>query len=200
MLLIVVYAAVLTVSSDDLSDNFDDGVIRSIWNCFSNGCSVAVLDGELKIQGTTEVNGWGQGSGLVTDHIWPEGDFTASVDFSVPEFSGSGTRLIYLQARGSTSAEVGLFYSYDIGYRVQSWEPRQFSEWLKPFGDENTAYHTMTLIYSNDTHTLTGYVDDQLVGSLNIEMGGDVEFTIQAASETADMIIDTRFDNFKVTR
>lgn len=47
-------------------------------------------------------------------------------------------------------------------------------------------------------YTLTGYVDNILVGSLNIQMSGDVGFTIQAATETSGMVIDTRFDNFEV--
>lgn len=180
------------------SDDFSDGRIDPHWSMFSNGCSVVESDGVLSIQGTTVVEGWGNGNGLESDHFWPEGSFDVSVDFMAPEFSGRGTKLVYLMAKGSESESVGLFYSYDIGYRVQSWEPRQFSEWLEPFGDERSAYHTMRLVYDADSATLIGYVDDSLVGSLNIQMGGDVSFTLQTASESVDMTIDARFDNFIV--
>ena len=90
--------------SNMLSDNFDDTAIGEIWSCFSNGCSIAMSDGELKIQGTTVVDGWGNGSGLTTEHSLREGDFNVSIDFSVPEFSGSGTRPIYLMAKGGSAS------------------------------------------------------------------------------------------------
>lgn len=185
--------------SDITNDDFSDGRIDPQWRMFSNGCSVVEADGVLSIQGTTEVEGWGNGNGLESEHFWREGDFDVAVDFMAPEFSGQGTRLVYLTAQGDQSEQVGLFYSYDIGYRVQTWEPRQFSDWLQPFGDEDSTYHRMRLTYDAVSEALTGYVDDSLVGSLNIQMGGDVRFAIHTASETVDMTIDAQFDNFMVS-
>jgi hypothetical protein len=199
-LVVLLAAAGCTPNKGSLSDNFDDNSLNVNWNSFTNGCVVEESDEKILIKGTTEIDGWGNGNGISTKHVWPEGDFDVFVDFMSPEFSGTGTRLIYLMATDSTSEEVGIFYSFDIGYRVQTWKPRQFSDWLKPFGDEENTYHRMRLIYDSETEVLTGLVDDKLVGSLQIEMEGDVSFTIQAASETSDMGIDVRFDNFTVAQ
>ncbi len=186
-----------------LSDDFSDGIINPEWNVLQNGCTIAETGGELRIQGTTVQSGWGHGNGLYTERDFPEGDFEVAVDFRVPQFSGSGTRLVYLQAHSYDTTTgwdqtVGIFYSYDIFYRVQTWNPSQFSTSLAPFGDEGTTFHRMKLTYDFAAQTLTGYVDDILVGSLSAQMGGDISFTIQAATETSGMVIDTRFDNFEV--
>lgn len=196
---ILLYLSVPYASATILTDNFNDGIINPEWQILQNGCTITEIAGELRIQGTTIQSGWGHGNGLYTDHDFPGGDFDVAVDFSVPQFSGPGTRLIYLQSKGATLGEtVGLFYSYGFGYRVQTWEPSQFSDWLSPFGDEGSAFHRMKLSYSCDSQILTGYVDNILIGSLNVQMGGDLSFSIQAASETSGMVIDTRFDNFEV--
>ena len=132
-----------------LFDNFNDGIINPEWNIGQNGCTIKEIGGDLRIQGTTVQSGWGHVNGLYTDYDFPGGNFDVAVDFSVPQFSGLGTRLIYLQAKGSTSDTVGLFYSYDNGYRVQTWVPSQFSTWLNPFGDEGSTFHRMRLVYNN---------------------------------------------------
>ena len=177
------------------SDNFNDGVLSPTWHVLKNGCTTTEIGGQLRIQGTTVQSGWGNGNGIYTNYDFPGGDFDVSVDFSVPQFSGSGTRLIYLQAACS-SETVGIFYSVDYFYRVQTWAPSQFSDWLYPFGDEDSVFHRMRLVYDLDQEILTGYVDNYLVGSLSAQMSGNIGFTIQAATETSGMVIDTRFDNF----
>jgi hypothetical protein len=180
-----------------LSDNFNDGVLNPEWHVQQNGCTITETGGQLRIQGTTVKSGWGNINGIYTNYDFPEGNFDVSVDFSVPQFSGSGTRLIYLQAACS-SETVGIFYSVDYFYRVQTWTPSQFSDWLNPFGDEDSALHRMRLVYNFNQKILTGYVDNNFVGSLSAQMSGKVNFTIQAATETSGMVIDARFDNFNV--
>jgi hypothetical protein len=200
-LFIMVVLALPTTSNvfatESFSDNFNDGVLNPTWHVQQNGCNITETGGQLRIQGTTVQSGWGNGNGIYTDNDFPGGDFDVSVDFSVPQFSGSGTRLIYLQASCS-SETVGIFYSVDNSYCVQAWNPPQFSGWLAPFGDENSAFHRMRLVYDFDQKILTGYVDNYFVGSLSTLMSGNVGFTIQAATETSGMVIDTRFDNFNV--
>lgn len=184
-----------------LTDDFNDGVLDAGWSAFSNGCSVVETDGQIQIQGTTVEEGWGKSSGVKRGTDFPAGNFDVSVDFVSPEFSGPGTKLVYLMANGEASDTVGMFFvpggsGYRGGYRVQTWNPRQFSSWLPPFGDEDSAYHTMRLVYAADTKILTGYVDDSLVGSVNIEVSGDIAFNFNTSSETENMDIDVCFDNF----
>ncbi|MCK4293550.1 MAG: PEP-CTERM sorting domain-containing protein [Planctomycetes bacterium] len=156
---ILLYVIVPYANALILSDNFNDGIINPEWYVLQNGCTITESGGQLRIQGTTVQSGWGHGNGLCTDYDFPEGDFHVAVDFSVPEFSGSATRLIYLQAKGATSETVGLFYSYGFGYRVQTWDPSQFSYWLSPFGDEGSAFHRMSLMYSCDSETSGMLID-----------------------------------------
>ena len=197
----ILFALCTTARADLFTDDFNDGSINSRWNLLQNGTSVTETGGELQIQGTTQASGW-QGNGLKSDHDFHGGDFDVSVDFSVPEFSGTGHKLVYLVARGANSDEVGLFYSYGFGYRVQTWTPRQFSTWLRPFGDEDSVYHTMRLVYDASADLLTGYVDEFLVGSIDtgatgVQMDGDVSFSIRATTEFGDVDVDLRFDNFR---
>lgn len=204
MVLLEVIVILLCVAAQDANakliyDDFNDDVIDPEWNSFQNGCTITEAGGELRIQGTTVESGWGKGSGLSRYYQWisPDEDFELAVDFSVPEFSGSGTRLIYLMGNASIGGNFGLFYSYGYGYRVQTWDPSEFSTWLDPFGDEESEFHRMKLVYSSASQSLTGYVDDLLVGSLNIELRGNLNLSVSAASETAGMGIDTRFDNYE---
>lgn len=80
------------------SDNFDDGVLHPKWHVLQNGCAIEEAGGELRVHGTVLESGWGKGNGIYTYDEFPEGDFTVAVDFQVPQFSGLGTRLVYLQA------------------------------------------------------------------------------------------------------
>jgi len=186
-----------SVFADSFSDNFNNGVVNSPWHTFQNGCNVSETAGQLRIQGTTVQSGWGFGSGIRTDRDFLGGNFDVSADFSVPQFSGPGTRLIYLQAESSLGM-VGLFYSVGSFYRVQTWNPSQFSSTLPAFGDEDTAFHRMRLAYDSQQSLLTGYIDNSLIGSLAVQMSGNIGFTLQAVSETSGMVIDTRFDNFSL--
>lgn len=182
------------------SDDFNDGVLDQRWKA-GNMDWIEESNGELRFHGTTEQSGWGVGGSHVSVDSFCEGDFDISVDFRIPRFDGSGTRLIYLQAHSwdemtGWEQTVGIFYSYGFGYRVQSWNPSQFSNWLQPFGNERTSFHKMRLIYDSQTETVRGYVDDTYVGSLSAKMDGDLTFTLCPATETQGMIIDARYDNF----
>lgn len=176
------------------SDNFNDGMLHPTWQVGQSDW-IEESNGELRFHGTTVHSGWGVGGWGARVGSFPEGDFEVSADFRIPQFDGPGTRLIYLQAR-SWDQTVGIFYSYGFGYRVQTWNPRGFSEWLYPFGNERTTFHRMKLTYDAATETVAGYVDDIFVGSLSAPMDGDLAFTIGPATETQGMVIDARYDDF----
>ncbi|MCF7944255.1 MAG: leucine-rich repeat domain-containing protein [Spirochaetia bacterium] len=180
----------------EYSDNFDNTELNPRWSVYQNGCDIFVEDSELKIQGTTERSGWGDGNGIVTYRFIPEGSFEVSVDFRVHQYDGDSPRLVYLQAHSDMGDTVGLFFADGYGYRVQTWEPSQVSNWLAAFGDEASTFHTMKLIYDSSSHSLTGYVDDTEVGSLDIEINGNISFSVSAATDKAGTQIDLRFDNF----
>jgi hypothetical protein len=187
---------VMSIEAVPIYDDFNDGVINPEWNVGQDGW-VTEAGGELRIQGTTAVNDW-QGYGMSIPTDITGGSFDASVDFTMPQFSGYAHKLVYLGAKGSTSDEVGLFYSHAAGYRVQTWTPSQFSTWLYPFGDETSAFHRMRLMYDADAELLKGYVDDAYVGELSIQITGDISFSLHVVTSGPDMEIDVRYDNFQV--
>jgi hypothetical protein len=182
------------------SDDFDDGVFHPKWQVGQSGW-VKESHGELRFHGTAVHKGWGEADLGVHVGSFPEGDFEVSVDFRVPQFDGSGTRLIYLQAHSRDPAfnkeqTIGIVYSYDIGYRVQNWDPLQFSEWLYPLGNERTTFHRMKLAYSSTTEIVKGYIDDTFIGSLGAPMHKNITFTLGPDTETRGTVIDARCDNF----
>ena len=178
-------------------DNFNDGVFDPVWGVVEqHPFTITEHSGEVRIHGTTVEDGWGKTNGISTQgYPFPEGDFTVSVDFRVPQFSGPSWTIIYLLAH--SSSQVGIFASGGNFYRVQSWDPSQFSEGTLPlFGDEVRNFHTMKLAYDFDAQTVAGYVDDIFVGSLYAPMSGDVGFSLGPATDAAGMVVDVRYDNF----
>lgn len=183
----------------DMKDDFSDDDLQEVWIKKINGCAVEAVDGELRIHGTAAEGGWGKSNGVKTEKMTDREDFDISVDFKVPQFEARGSRLIYLGGGGPPSQNVAMFYSVGFGYRVQTWEPRAFSDWLLPFGDEDKAFHRMRLVFNAEDNTATGYVDDQKVGSLVVKEAGNLELGFTAATEAKGAEIDVRFDNFRAT-
>ena len=81
-------------------------------------------------------------------------------------------------------------------YRVQTWEPSEFSEWLRPFGNETSVFHTLKLTYISEHHDLKGYVDGEYVGELRVPLSGELSLSVYVTSETSEMKIGALFDNF----
>jgi hypothetical protein len=193
------------MGAGDFAEDFQDGVLAPAWLVERNGCTVVETSGALHITGTSQQTPWA-GNGVHTGFLFPAGDFTVSVDFKVPTFSGSGgPPLTYLQVASESGNTVGLFYDYPyqgaLGYRVQAWsDPQQFSSWLSRFGDEKTAFHRMRLEYRASSKTVTGWVDSRLVGSLVLTspMAGRLDYWLEAVTDRAGMAIDLYYDNFHV--
>jgi hypothetical protein len=206
------------------TDDFNGG-FSSAWTEENEGLNVEELNGELHIYGTT-TRGQSIRSGVKTGEKFPAGDFSASVDFRVPQFAGNGKPFVYLIAHAGTR-EIGVVYSprSDEGYKVQVWNnqgleghkwssahvfgtnefhvngiktPPEMPEWAVPFGNEKTAMHRLRLDYDSKAETVTGYVDNELIGSLNCPLYGPVGFELGAWTNESGMTVDLYCDNFSV--
>lgn len=179
------------------ADDFNSESLSTVWSVEKDGCMVEQVEGALHVHGTTTEGNWKR-IGVSTGYVFPEGSFTASVDFKVPKFRGQGVPLIYLFA-DSPGGKVGIFYDYPYGhgYCVQALTtPARFSRWLFPFGNERTTYHRMKLTYDHMTETATGYVDDQIIGTVKAPMSKNVKFQLCVSTDAPRMQVDVFFDNF----
>lgn len=180
------------------SDDFEDSIFDPIWEVQQGELAIEEINGEIRFRGTTIRGDWDHGSKFETI-TFPEGDFEVEVDFRIPTFSGSGFRLVSLNAHSSGwNQTVSIFYSAENFYRVMSHNPRQFSNWLPLFGDEATSFHRMKLTYDSAMETFRGYVDGIFVGSLKAKMSGRVSFYFFPTTEKARVSVDARFDNFSL--
>ncbi len=180
-------------------DDFEDGIFDPTWEVQQGELAIEETNGEIRFRGTTIRGDWDHGSKFETT-TFPDGDFEVGVDFRIPTFSGPGFRLIYLCANPSSGPQVGIFYSAGNFYRIQSFSPSSaFSESTHPLiGDENIEFHRMKLSYDYVAETLKGYIDNNLVGSLQIKISGTIKFWFGPATEAAGVTVDARFDNFFV--
>jgi len=180
------------------ADDFNDGVLDPDWQLVSHGCRVAETNGEIRIVGTTDTGHWWPNE--IGMSGFPGGSFNASVDVSIPMFSGDGTKLVYLHVQDYQGDEYGLCYVNQAYYAVQVWDPRQFSEGIPSFGDEAETWHTMRLVYDDSAETLTGFVDELDIGSLHVKMNGKMKISLRVTTSDEDVDVDVRFDNFKLGR
>jgi hypothetical protein len=189
-------------------DDFEDAELSSRWEISTNGCKVECRNGELRIQGKVEEHGWEQWNGIETKNTFPEGDFTVSFDFNVPQFVGAGARLVTLDANEVEGDQswVSLFFSVGgvYGMNTGPLNPTPDSvvfakSNLQPFGDENETFHRLRLVYDSKQEVLTGYVDDQQIGTLEVELVGPSKFTLRVGTEAADVEVNVLYDNFRYT-
>ena len=202
-----------------LSDDFNKG-ISNFWTVEQDGLKVEESNGELHISGTTAQGNFAR-SGIKTDDIYPETDFSTSVDFRVPKFTGEGVPLVYLIAHSGNEYR-GIFYyaRFREGYQLQVWHerdlvahkssekeqgekakpqvPDKMTELLPAIGDEKTKNHRLRLDYESSKNKITGYVDDQLIGSLDGPMTAPLGFEICVKSDKPGMKVDAYFDNISV--
>jgi hypothetical protein len=173
------------------------------WVPKANGCLIEQIGGRIRIVGTNNINGWGKGNGIATTRYTPAGDFYATVDFMVSQFSGPGNALVYLRAKSTAGngKMVGILYQPRSGtYQVQGWgvqnAPNTLSEPpLRKIGDEDRVFHRMKLKYDAAAKTASGWVDDQFIGSLNYALADPVNFELLANTEAKGMQIDLLFNN-----
>ena len=183
------------------TDNFNNGTIDSPWQVVQNGGTIQETGGVVHITGVTNQTTWA-GNGIHTGFVFPNGDFTATVQFKTPTFSGTGgAPLTYLQVNSESGNMIGIFYDYPygLGYRLQSWDvpTQQFGPWLNKFGDETTAFHTMTLQYTAATATVTGNIDGSSLGSLNISgqpLVGKLDYYLEGVTDRSGMNMDISYD------
>ena len=185
------------------SDDFKNGIKEDNWRINARDCEVSATNGRIHIHGTIN-DGTDKSFRCSTKNRLPADNFTASVKFRVPQFSGTGMRMIVLEANPAESETFGLFYKHETGYRVGWWgKPTKISSSRKPFRDEDETFHKMKLIYDAEKQKLTGYVDRRKVGTLrDITISGDIRYSLViqrvAASTKPPSEVDIYFDDFEV--
>ena len=174
------------------------------WVPKANGCLIEQTGSSIRIIGTNNISGWGNGNSITTTRSLPAGDFYATVDFMVPQFSGQGSALVYLRAKSTTDngKMVGILCQPKSGtYQLQSWgvgnTASTFNQPPQPrrFGDEDKVVHRMKLKYDATARTASGWVDDQFIGSISFTLTDPVNFELLANTATKGMQIDLLFKN-----
>jgi serine/threonine protein kinase len=188
-------AAALNALAHPLTPRIEGAQLQ--WETFENGCAISHDNNRYHIFGTSTANGWNHTNGLRTYSTIPDGDFSVSVDFKVPTFSGPGNKLAYLRIIASNGNMVGLLFQPQ-GYELQRWNPRGFGGALPAFRNEATTFHHLSLIYNASNKCLAGYVDDQCVGTLSAELPGRRKIQLDANTETSGTNIDLLFQNLSI--
>ncbi|MCC6126156.1 MAG: hypothetical protein IT426_14435 [Pirellulales bacterium] len=180
------------------AEDFSKG-ISDPWTVKSDGVKVETTNGELHISGALAEGGWLR-SGIISEEVFPESDFSASLDFRVPKFAGKGTPLVYLIAQ-SKGGSVGVLYyaRFQEGYQLQDLGTGKMTDLFPALGDEKSKYHRLRLDYEYQTKKASAYVDDQLIASrTGSKMSGPIGFEICVSSDQPGMTVDAYFDNFSV--
>jgi hypothetical protein len=176
------------------------------WIVKSNGCLIESIGSIIRIAGTNNVDGWGNGNGIMSTKYCLKGKFFVSMDFMIPTFKGSGNALVSLRAKSTTGNGkiVGILYQPNAGtYQVQGYgvegAPNTFGGMLRKFGDEDKAFHRMKLEYDAAAETASGWIDDKFIGSLKYTLTDPVTFEIFANTQRKGMQIDLLVDNLFVS-
>ena len=82
------------------------------WDTLENGCAITQDAGNFHVAGTTALAGWGHSNGVRSADDFPDGDFTAAVDFKVPDFSASG--MIYFRVSSDDGNMAALMFQGGI--------------------------------------------------------------------------------------
>jgi hypothetical protein len=185
---------------DPILDNPADWVVKS------NGCRIEQIGSVIRIYGTNNVDGWGNGNGIMSTKYCLKGKFFISMDFMVPTFKGSGNAMVYMRAKSTTGngKMVGILYQLNTGtYHVQGWgvegASNSTSGVLRHFGDEGKTFHRMKLEYDLATETASGWIDDKFIATHRYSLTDPVTFEIFANTERKNMQIDLLVDNLFVS-
>jgi hypothetical protein len=118
------------------------------WVPKANGCLIEQIGSSIRIVGTNNINGRGNGNSITTTRSLPAGDFYATVDFMVPQFfmlpqfSGPGSSLVYLRAKSTTGDGKMVAIQYLLTspgtYQLQTWGVETAASTL-PVGEVRTA-------------------------------------------------------------
>jgi hypothetical protein len=167
------------------------------WYMRTNGCQVVSSNGQIRVVGTVATSGWGRGNGITWSQRQSPGSFTASVEFQVPTFTGSGPRLIYFGFNSARTRPCSVLFQPGHGYELQRFGPNSFHGHLPAFGDEDRQWHRLTLHYDQARRRMVGSVDDRKIAEIPMSIDSLMEFSMQAATDTAGAEVDVRLQNFQ---
>lgn len=207
--MLVMAAVILAIGSTDVkgsafSDDFSDGVIDEFWNAFYDipGSEISEAGGKLTISVPADQSDYFD-TGLESASVYScEGQgFESSVDFRVPE--GISNSMAWLSAsfhpQGPSSGIYGVYphlgTSYNIWYRNEDGYGWEYG--MDTFSDEDTAWHTLKLVYDADTVTASAYVDNIFLNSKTVDLTNfRVAISAKASLNTGPFTVE--FDNFQI--
>jgi hypothetical protein len=177
-------------------DDFNNGVIDSFWINYSTmpGVQVTEADGKLRISvAVTPPDSYAGLRGVTT---YPLQSFECSVDFRVPE----GDPVAELLAYGIYSDFYWQhFYDhpgyYNICYR--NTDGPNCVDAGPAFGDEDTAWHRLKMIYDGDSMTNSAYIDDTFITSKPVDLTNFQIYLLMWGNSGMTAPLTVEFDNFK---
>jgi hypothetical protein len=185
-------------------DDFNDGVIDSFWinSGTMPGAVTTETDGKLRISvGWFSPSGPWSEAGLRSITIYPLQSFECSVDFRVPEGNFTMASLsAQVYPYRIDSGEWWQQYNHPYGYGVwyQNTDGAGWEGGPSAFGDEDTAWHTLKMIYDADSMTSTAYVDETFITSKTIDLANFQIYLLMMADIGCTAPLTVEFDNFKL--
>ena len=187
------------------SDNFNDTSLDiAYWTKIEDDVGITVEETgmEILVSGTSNDTAWGK-NGLRTASF-PKQSFQASIDYklvNMTDLQMTNLRLYFDGGAHYFSIGFGDFsddyfaaYMDAEGYHV-------LPNTVPAFGDEGTAFHTLSLIFNSSTNTVLGYIDNVLVDSLTssdfFKSPMYIQFS-QSSNIAGSFDVDCRFDNFSI--
>jgi hypothetical protein len=217
VLTVVMMMSSMAVADDTLTDNFNAGILANRWDVFQNNASgvpwtIAAPDGQGRLAiSKAEDNDPSQLaiSGGVASRFSLEGNFTISVDFSLPYFPVGNNP-------GWNDAVLACLFGgsdYFSTFRISSGWNEQYSgcsaSGFGGFGQGPDSTVDGRLVMTRSGSTVSGWIDrgsgpvllgsqtsSRFLGSVAVEL-----FAAQYASgnERPTNAMDIRFDNFTAT-
>ena len=166
----------------------------------ATGGQVTVMPSNKGIRISGPYVGYAQtGGNLSTVASYPSADVRATVDVLIPSSNpnaGFHTSFALYGDNGAFANIQQLYGSYRIAYGTFSggWNAMT----IPAFGDEKTSWHTYKLTYNAATQTATAYVDEQLIGQVNINLGNRVTVEMYQHGAAAGEMLDVYYANLSV--
>ena len=143
--------------------------------------------------------GYGQNGGnLISVASYPANDVRATIDVLIPssdQNSGFHTSFALYGDNGTFANLQQLYGSYRVAYGSSNgWNAIS----IPAFGDEKTSWHTYKLTYNAATQTATAYVDETVVGQVNINLGNRVTVHMYQHGAAAGEMLDAYYANLSL--
>jgi len=184
------------------SDDFSGATLNAFWeeNVQIPGATITQAGGVLTIDSPTAPSGF-LDAGVISTAPLPLGDFTASVDFLVPQ--GSVMAWLHASQSPTSDPDAHLFGAYlwdlseyNVWYRNDGFSGSKFGR--NAFGDEDTTWHRLELSYDALTTTMSAYVDDIFLKSGSVVLDNFVVTLKMKDSNTYGRgPSSVQFDNFQ---